>query len=773
MNVNHKYFIVSVGICLFLMAIFSTSSCQTGAHNRISKNDSVPDSRQLRRSFFQKREIMVVYGAQDDSLRAKYKKLLDRLVAIPLESSRRNVFVSFKDASQITEKELRENVIYLVGTSKGNRFLKDYSKNIPVEFGEESFQFNKKKYASEDMLVSVGFYPNLQNDTLPISLLSGNHEVQVFNFFKKKVDQEGLGFYRQNMDYEIYDGASRIVLGDFSPDWKLDSSTYFDYSSGNSLVYSSAHYDFVSHQNTVSADFIIPLSEQIESTTTQISDFLGRPLQLPKITYHVYGSVEEKGLITGITNQAHFDSLDNSVHTIINEKYEDNFVEKENTLLIANLLGDSKIKSFQLGLPVYFTKKWQREGYQYWSARLFDSGNALSSTELLDNTLLEIESPLIADCMSATFVGFLLEYWGKANFFKKYANWIPSETEIQNLESNWQKYLAKNASAYPKKERPLQKLPHQKGFNFAHEGYSIYNGYGGRKATESLTKMRSLGSNSMAIVPYSFIRDKNQAEPFRFSDNAGSENDEAVVHSTFEAKKLGMVSVLKPQVFAGNSWPGDVEMLNEKDWEHFFIYYHKWIRHYALLAEIHQMDVLCVGVEFAKATLNREEDWRKIFRSLRGLYQGNMTYAANWGSEFENVGFWDELDFIGLNCYYSLSKKDNPTKEELKANFDSVKTKIVRVHRKFGKPIVFTEIGFRSINTPWKIPHAEGDDSFNPAHQQLCYEVVLEGIANEPWCGGILWWKYPSYLEYRGKENSAFTPNNKMAEETVKKWFSK
>ncbi|SDE16437.1 Glycosyl hydrolase catalytic core [Pricia antarctica] len=319
----------------------------------------------------------------------------------------------------------------------------------------------------------------------------------------------------------------------------------------------------------------------------------------------------------------------------------------------------------------------------------------------------------------------------------------------------------------------FSKLPYLKGFNFAHEGYSIYNGYRDGRATQALEKMKSLGSNAMALVPYSFMRDKNSPTPFRFSDNAGSENDEGLVHSAFETKRMGMVSVLKPQIFAGDSWPGEVEMLNAADWDAFFDYYYRWIRHYAFLAEIHEMKALCVGVEFAKATLSHEEEWRKMFKGLRGFYQGKLTYAANWGTEFEQVSFWDELDFIGLNCYYPLSKNLEPTKEELKANFNRVKAKIAKVYTKFKKPIVFTEIGFRSINAPWKNPHAEGDDSFNAEHQQLCYEVVFEGIENEPWCEGILWWKFPSFLEYRGEENSAFTPNNKMAEETVRKWFMK
>lgn len=772
MKIDHKYVLGFIALSILAVGISTMPTTKANDKASITENDSISNRRQLRRSFFQKREVLVIYGANSEALVNKYRALLKELSKTSMENSRHNVSISFKEASQVNQDELKENILYLVGTPKGNPFLKINTQNIPVEFDESKFQFDTKEYASEKMLVSVGFYPNPKNDTLPISFLSGNDEANVFDFFKRKVEEEGRSFYRQNMDYEIYQGTSRIVMGDFSPEWTLDASTHFDYSSGNVMVHSSEHFDFVAHQNAISKD-IPNLAKKIEQTYADILNFIGSDKKLPKFSYHIYRNSEEKGLMTGNTNQAHFDSADNSVHTIINEKYADNFIEKENALLINRLLGTSMTEALQLGLPVYFTKQWQREGYKYWSARLFESGNALSLEELLSSESLEIESTLIADCMSASLVGFLLERWGKQTFLQRYAYWAPTDKEIQEMETGWQKYLSENADKNPKKERTSPKLPYQKGFNFAHEGYSIYNGYGGRKATEALAKMKSLGSNAMAIVPYSFIRDKNQPVPFRFSNNAGSENDESVVHSTFEAKKLGMTTVLKPQVFAGDSWPGDVEMFNEKDWEAFFNYYHKWIRHYAFLAEIHQMDVLCVGTEFAKATLSHEGGWRKIFQSLRGLYQGKLTYASNWGAEFEKVGFWDELDFIGLNCYYPLSKNDSPEKAELKANFDSVKAKIEKVYAKFQKPIVFTEIGFRSIDAPWKSPHAEGDDNFNAEHQQRCYEVVFEGIENEPWCGGILWWKFPSYLEYRGLENSAFTPNNKKAEATVRAWFLK
>ena len=130
------------------------------------------------------------------------------------------------------------------------------------------------------------------------------------------------------------------------------------------------------------------------------------------------------------------------------------------------------------------------------------------------------------------------------------------------------------------------------------------------------------------------------------------------------------------------------------------------------------------------------------------------------------------MDFNGLNCYYPLSKKDDASKAELSKNFESVKKKIAKVYDKHRKPIVFTEIGFRSVAHPWKNPHAkEGNRPFNDAHQKLCYEVVLEGIKNKKWCNGILWWKWPSHLSYRGERNKGFSPNSKQTEDVISKYF--
>lgn len=511
---------------------------------------------------------------------------------------------------------------------------------MPFQLNLDKIRFNQKEYTSDDTVLSIGSYPNMENDTLPINVLTGMDESKIYDFFENRVKEGGRSFFRQNMDYEIYQNNTRIVMGDFGTDWKLDTSTLFDFSSGNDLVHRSTHFDFIDHQNALSPDTVLPLATKVEETTGSILGFFGKADQLPKMTYHTYKSAEEKGLMTGNTMQAHFDTSDNSVHTVINEKYRDNFIGKENALVVHHLLGASKSKALQRGLPIYFTDQWQRKGYRYWTTRLYQSGNALTLAELLDNELVDIESPLIIDCLSASLTGFLLETWGKETFLKKYPDWIPSKKEIQNLENGWQQFLFHNAKTIKLEEKDAISMPYLKGFNFAHEGYGIYNGYVSRKATESIKKQVQMGSNALALVPYTFMRDSKKTEPFRFSDSANDENDESLVHSAFEAKKLGMFTVLKPQVWVGGgSWPGDIEMSNEADWKDFFDQYYRWIRHYAFLAEIHDMDALCLGVEFTKATLGHGDAWRDIIRKTRGLYHGKLTYAANWGAEFENIDF--------------------------------------------------------------------------------------------------------------------------------------
>jgi len=67
-------------------------------------------------------------------------------------------------------------------------------------------------------------------------------------------------------------------------------------------------------------------------------------------------------------------------------------------------------------------------------------------------------------------------------------------------------------------------------------------------------------------------------------------------------------------------------MDSPEKWNTFFRYYTNWITHYALLAEIHQFDILCVGVEMTETALQKPDEWRKLIRKIRTIYHGPITY---------------------------------------------------------------------------------------------------------------------------------------------------
>lgn len=546
----------------------------------------------------------------------------------------------------------------------------------------------------------------------------------------------------------------------------------------NDTIAQTSHFQFIAH-GEIDPEAAKKLIECAETSVRNILQFTGCKDEISPVPHHLYQSSEQKGLLLQNTSHSHVDFEKNEVHTVLNDCYENNFIGKENACLLRKILGKPATGALEHGLAIYFTHQWQKKGFEYWAAKLAISRNLLPLAELLDPEKWDDGASLQSGCLSAAFVEFLIKKQGQKTFLRRYASWQPTPLEIEVLEPEWQQFMTEKSHFFAhifEQERMQQvaTLPYLKGFNFAHEGYRIYNGYGSRMADQALEQMKDLGSNAAAIVPYSFIRNPNKPAPLPIVQRAGSETDESVIHSAKTAKKLGMTVVLKPQIWLGRGhWTGDIDMQNEEDWQLFFQHYSRWIIHYAMLAEIYNWEALCIGTEMVQTTLKREDDWRQLIQRIRGIYSGQLTYAANWGDEFEKTGLWEDLDFIGLNCYYPLSSKDKPGDRELRKGFENTLSKVEKVVRRYRKPLVFTEIGFASVEAPWIKPHEDwGEVKSDFNGQRRCYQIILEGIAGKPWCAGILLWKFPSHLEERRRNDTDFSPYGKPAEQIVRQWFS-
>ena len=163
--------------------------------------------------------------------------------------------------------------------------------------------------------------------------------------------------------------------------------------------------------------------------------------------------------------------------------------------------------------------------------------------------------------------------------------------------------------------------------------------------------------------------------------------------------------------------------------------------------------------------------WKKLIKEVRAVYSGKLTYAANFDN-YQEVAFWKQLDFIGINAYFSL-RDANTTFEDstqlkalLKKGWDRVFAEIQSYTKRKAlkdKPLLFTELGYISReNTtiePWAgfgfsvVGNKNNErlvrwqkETKNWEERRLAmdalYEVVKEQHLN---LEGLLYWKLTSH----------------------------
>ena len=313
--------------------------------------------------------------------------------------------------------------------------------------------------------------------------------------------------------------------------------------------------------------------------------------------------------------------------------------------------------------------------------------------------------------------------------------------------------------------KPSSLPPFQRGMTLAHELSRTKNeGYGSEAAFKQLARLKELGANSVTLVPYGFTRAPEETEiRWRGLD----ETDERVSSTIREARRLGFATVLKPQLW-GERWTGDIVFTDDAAFREWMASYHRFLLHYARLAEMERADLLVIGTELGGVTV-REEDWRALIREVRRVYSGPLTYAANWGGEFETLAFWDELDLLGVNFYYPLAapgeqpRAGSPRLRELAR-------KLEEISRRHRKPVLFTEVGFASSAAAAVEPWKEDNAPLDPEMQARCYEVIFQSFYRKRWLAGLHWWKWPSHG--RGSvEDPTFSPLGKPALGVLERWY--
>lgn len=288
--------------------------------------------------------------------------------------------------------------------------------------------------------------------------------------------------------------------------------------------------------------------------------------------------------------------------------------------------------------------------------------------------------------------------------------------------------------------------------------------------------VQEINAEWVAILPYGFSYAGSPDVLFNTKRQWWGERFEGMTKLIRHAHQNDLKVMLKPMVWIMGSWPGGYDLANESEWAKWESTYTQYILETAKIAQAEGVELFCIGTEFKIASNTREKYWRDLAKKVRQIYSGPITYAANW-DEYPGIRFWDALDYIGLDAYFPLVDAQTPTPDAIQKAWTPTAKKLKLLSKVYGKQILFTEFGYRSIDrcawNQWELEGIPYTQKINMQGQKNAYEAFFKTYWTEPWFAGMFLWQwYTNDNRAGGENNSDYTPQNKPAESTIGHWFN-
>lgn len=248
-----------------------------------------------------------------------------------------------------------------------------------------------------------------------------------------------------------------------------------------------------------------------------------------------------------------------------------------------------------------------------------------------------------------------------------------------------------------------------------------------------------------------------------------SATDEQILDTLKAAKALGLhvtaFPIVRLEKAEAGEWRGRIAPADEDRW---WQSYGEFIAHAARLATEGGADRLSIGSELLSREAMRDR-WRELIERVRVRHPKlELMYSANW-DHYEVVSFWDLVDVVGITGYWELTKDLNASTEQLFAAWRGVKRTLLAFSARLGRPFVFSEIGYPSLDGgaawPWDETRKAPVDQ---EEQRRAYEAFVRAWSDTPELLGVYWW---NWFGFGGPEDTNYTPRKKPAAKVVEAWY--
>lgn len=243
------------------------------------------------------------------------------------------------------------------------------------------------------------------------------------------------------------------------------------------------------------------------------------------------------------------------------------------------------------------------------------------------------------------------------------------------------------------------------------------------------------------------------------------------------SKGMQVMLVLHLESYDGQ-WRAQINPAGRDVW---YANYLNVLNHLATIGQAQGVESICIGTELIDMASNYQNSdnvtrWQNIISQVRNIYKGKLTYGANWGDggwfdEADNILFWDRLDYIGISAYFNLNSSGDVASLEGQWDYWNGR-EIQPLNARWGKPVLFTEIGYKSITgshyQPWNYNWSGAIDQDEQARD---YTALFDYWSRQPFMAGVQLWDWSSDPNAGGWDGD-YTPQNKKAQDVMTQWFS-
>jgi hypothetical protein len=271
----------------------------------------------------------------------------------------------------------------------------------------------------------------------------------------------------------------------------------------------------------------------------------------------------------------------------------------------------------------------------------------------------------------------------------------------------------------------------------------------------------------------------------------GSASDLSLASASAAARAREMSVLLALEVLSwpSGAWADNISWTDPADTQAFFARYGRVALHYALLAELLDLESFSFGANLREVSRTdpktavrdpalfeqRRVGWRSLIRRLHAAYDGMLTYAFRFPVEGHESDFVEDLDAVGVSLYPRLAAPERePSDEEIRRSLRFELQQALDLAVRWNRPLLVVQLGFPARDDSWSAPTLPRG-AFDPSAQLRFFDALADVLAsrldNAAALRGYFLWNWP--IDSRAGSQGGFSLRGQPAESALRRLFER